>query len=276
MKEEQTDTFKEKRKVNFLALILIFLLIALATLFIFDRFRAQNQLKDLISERDSLVYKNSFLTSQYTTTNDSYNELLSKYNELLDSSLSQSGVLAEKVNELLELQELLLKQDSIVSSVNKLVQDALLGFDSDELKIEIKNGKLYITMQDKLLFASGKADVQEKGIEALKKLADVLNKNENINIEIEGHTDNVPINTIKYADNWDLSVARATSIARVLTGKYKVDSKRITASGRGEFFPLESNSTTEGKAKNRRTEIILSPDLEGLYKLISSDTIVTK
>ena len=168
------------------------------------------------------------------------------------------------------------KQDSIVSSVNKLVQDALLGFDSDELKIEIKNGKLYITMQDKLLFESGKADVQEKGVGALKKLAEVLNKNENINIEIEGHTDNVPINTDKYSDNWDLSVARATSIVRILTDKYEVESSRITASGRGENFPIEPNSTAEGKAKNRRTEIILTPDLEDLYKLISSETVITK
>lgn len=267
---------KTKKSRNILSILLLFILIILAALFVFDKFRSHNQMKDLVAERDSLVYKNSFLKSQYTTASDSYNELMAKYNELLDSSLSQSGILAEQTKELLELQKILSKQDSVVSAVNKLVQDALLGFDSDELKIEIKDGKLYITMQDKLLFESGKADVQEKGVDALKKLAEVLNKNEDINIEIEGHTDNVPINTEKYSDNWDLSVARATSIVRILTKKYKVDSKRITASGRGEYFPLESNSTDEGKAKNRRTEIILTPDLEELYKLLNTESLETK
>jgi len=276
MKEEQNVSTESTKKTNVLAIILLFVLLTLATLFIIDRFRTHNQLKDLTSEKDSIAYKNSFLLTQYSTSNDTYNELLAKYNTLLDSSLSQRGILDEKMGELIELQTLLNKQDSILTSINKLVADALTGFKSDELSIVMKNGKLYITMQDKLLFASGKADVQTKGIEALKKLAVVLNKNKEINIEIEGHTDNVPISTAKYADNWDLSCARAISIVRLLTDKYDVAEQRITASGRGEFFPIELNTTAEGKAKNRRTEIILSPDLSELYKVITSDTAVTK
>lgn len=276
MEQEQEVTTKSSKKTNILAIVLLLVLLTLSTLFLIDRFRVQNQLKDLTTQKDSLAYKNSFLASQFTTTNDSYNELLSKYNALLDSTLSQNGTLEEKTNELLELKKLLDKQDSMVAKINQLVQDALLGFDSDELTIEAKNGKLYVTMQDKLLFESGKDEVQKKGIKALKILAAVLNDNEDINIEIEGHTDNVPINTEKYEDNWDLSVARATSIVRILTDKYNVDSKRITASGRGEYYPVEKNDTDAGKTKNRRTEIILSPDLEELYKIVTTDKIVTK
>ena len=111
--------------------------------------------------------------------------------------------------------------------------------------------------------------VDPKGKDALKTLADVLNVNREIQVLIEGHTDSIAISG-KFADNWALSVARATSIVRVLSNDYKIDSKRITASGRGEFYPVQSNATAEGRAKNRRTEIILAPDLSELFKLINN------
>jgi chemotaxis protein MotB len=124
-------------------------------------------------------------------------------------------------------------------------------------------------MSDKLLFKSGSADVESKGKEALQKLAEVLNKNNEIGIAIEGHTDNVPIKTAIYKDNWDLSAARATNVVRLLTDEYNMDPHRLTAAGRGEFSPVADNSTMEGKAKNRRTEIVLSPKLDELLKAIS-------
>ena len=148
------------------------------------------------------------------------------------------------------------------------MRNALLGFNSDELSVEIKNGKVYVSMSDKLLFKSGSSTVEDKGKEALKLLADVLNKNTDIDILVEGHTDNVPIKTAVYKDNWDLSVARATSIVRILTLDHKIAPTRLTASGKGEYFPRADNDTAEGRAKNRRTEIILSPKLEEIMQLL--------
>ena len=124
-------------------------------------------------------------------------------------------------------------------------------------------------MSDKLMFQSGKADVQEKGKQALAVLADVLKKNKEFQILVEGHTDNVPIKTSVYKDNWDLSVARATSMVRLLQEEHGISAERLTASGRGEYDPKASNSTTAGKASNRRTEIILSPDLTEVMDYIN-------
>jgi len=270
MEETNTETQKNTRTGSIWAVILLILLLGLTALYLIDRYRTHKQLVELSYDKDTLKTVNLKLKEQYSATNNSYNELLSKYNSLLDTALLQSGVLDEKKKEMIKLQELLNKQDSIVSSINKVVQDALFGFRADELQIETKNGKLYITMLDKLLFASGSAEVQTKGVGALKKLAEVLNNNKDINIEIEGHTDIDPIKTDKYQDNWDLSVARATTIVRILTQDYSVDAKRITASGRAEFYPVAPNTNKDGKAKNRRTEIMLSPDLEELYNLIGT------
>jgi chemotaxis protein MotB len=111
------------------------------------------------------------------------------------------------------------------------------------------------------------------GKDALRLLSDVLDKNHDIDILVEGHTDNVPIKTNIYKDNWDLSVARATSIVRILTTEYKIAPTRVTASGRGEFFPKSENDTPEGRAKNRRTEIILSPKLDEIMKLLQTNEV---
>jgi len=132
----------------------------------------------------------------------------------------------------------------------------------------MKNGKVYVSMQESLLFPSGSAVVNQKGKDALAKLAGVLNTNPDINVEVEGHTDNKPIKTAQYPDNWALSVGRATAIARILINDYTVTPARITASGRGEYDPVADNSTDGGRAQNRRTEIILEPKLDDLMMLI--------
>jgi chemotaxis protein MotB len=168
-----------------------------------------------------------------------------------------------------DLENVIRRQDSIMSRLTNTVKDALLGFNADELTVNMRDGKVYVSMSDKLLFKSGSIDVESKGKTALEKLANVLNKNPDVSIAIEGHTDNVPIKTAVYADNWDLSAARATNVVRLLTTAYKMDPHRLTASGKGEFFPIADNSTTEGKAKNRLTEIVLSPKLDELMKAIS-------
>ncbi len=142
-----------------------------------------------------------------------------------------------------------------------------MGFDSDELSVEMRDGKVYVSMSDKLLFKSGSDAVEPKGVEAVKKIADVMNKNTDINMAVEGHTDSIPIKTNRFKDNWDLSVARATSVVRILTGD-GVDATRLTASGKGEFSPKADNSTKEGRATNRRTELVLSPKLNELLQLL--------
>ncbi len=167
-----------------------------------------------------------------------------------------------------DLQRRLDRQDSITKSINSALKNALVGFQSDEVSIETRDGKVYLSLSNKLLFKSGSVDIEEKGKGAIRILADVLKQNPDIDVLVEGHTDNVPIKTARFADNWDLSVARAITIVRLLTTNYSVPPRRLTAAGRGEFMPKASNDTAEGKALNRRTEIILTPNLEKILKLI--------
>ena len=147
-----------------------------------------------------------------------------------------------------------------------------MGFENDDLSVKIQNGKVYVSLEEKLLFKSGSTTVDPKGIDALKKLAHVLEQNNDINVTIEGHTDNVPFKSgSDIKDNWDLSVQRATSIIRIILEYSKVDPKQLTASGKGEFFPLVQNTTAALRAKNRRTEIILMPKLDELFKILESN-----
>jgi chemotaxis protein MotB len=169
---------------------------------------------------------------------------------------------------LAQLQALLDQQQAAAEALRKKIAEALKGFNSNELTVKMKNGKVYISMQESLLFPSGSAVVNPKGKEALSKVAGVLNTSTEININIEGHTDSIPIHTAKFADNWELSTARATSIAHVLIDEYHVTPAKLVASGRSEYDPIGPNSTPEGRGQNRRTEIILEPKLDELMKLM--------
>ncbi len=258
------------------------------------------RMKAVIAERDSLcttletrdneivaLKENiELLKGNIDSLNKSITDIEKKYNELSGAKLSEAEqfnlalkqktqeleekekLLAERERALNELRDVVARQDSITKRLNDVLRDALLGFKSDELSVEVKNGKVYVSMSDKLLFKSGSAAVETKGKEAIKVLAGVLDKNRDIDILIEGHTDNVPIKTAVYQDNWDLSVARATSIVRILTVDYKILPTRLTASGKGEFSPRAINETPEGRALNRRTEIILSPKLDEIMQLL--------
>ena len=190
----------------------------------------------------------------------------------METDLKASELALEQKNKrLIELEGILSRQDSVVKALKKKVSDALLGFEGKGLTVNTKNGKVYVQLDESLLFASGSWEVAAKGIEALKNLGGVLNSNQNINILVEGHTDNVPYKGVgQVKDNWDLSAVRATAIVKILVNS-NVDAKRLTAAGRGEFFPLESNETKEGKAKNRRTEIILTPKLDELFQIIENN-----
>ena len=176
--------------------------------------------------------------------------------------------LADQQRKLESLQSLLEQQKKNADALRQKMADALVKFNSNELSVSVKNGKVYVSLQENLLFPSGSATVNVKGKEALGKLAEVLNANQDITVNIEGHTDSIPIRT-RFEDNWALSTARASSIVRILTKDYQVDPVRVVASGHSQYDPVDANTTPEGRAKNRRTEIILSPKLDELYKLIN-------
>ncbi|MBC7553006.1 MAG: OmpA family protein [Taibaiella sp.] len=169
-----------------------------------------------------------------------------------------------------QLQTFIAQQQQATEGLRKKIADALTGFNSNELTIAMKNGRVYISMQENLLFPSGSAALNPKGKEALAKVANVLNSNTDININIEGHTDSIAIHNKTYADNWSLSTARATSIAHVLIDEYKVIPKRLVASGRSYYDPIAANETPAGRSLNRRTEIILEPKLDELMDLMNN------
>ncbi|HEX8357464.1 MAG TPA: OmpA family protein [Segetibacter sp.] len=185
-------------------------------------------------------------------------------------NMSQQQI-AEQQRRLEQLQALIDQQRKNTQELRSKITNALVGFNSNELTVSTKNGKVYVSLQENLLFPSASAVVNPKGKQALSKLAEVLNVNNEINVEIEGHTDSIPIRG-KFQDNWDLSVARSTAIVRILTDTYKVDPTRVTASGRSRWEPIDANTTAEGRAKNRRTEIILEPKLDQLMQLIQAET----
>lgn len=231
--------------------------------------------KALTAKYNSCTEKNNELKQQFAEMNAKYNELMSKSLSDADRFANALKIKAEELEarekRLAELQGIINKQDSLLNALNDAVKKALLAFKSDEITVEMKNGKVYVSMSDKLLFKSGSAAVEDKGLDAIKTLGEVLNKNPEIDVLIEGHTDNIPIKTARYEDNWALSADRALSIVRLLSNQHNVNPKRLEAAGRAEFYPKASNETSEGRAKNRRTEIILSPKLDELYKLIEKN-----
>lgn len=171
-----------------------------------------------------------------------------------------------------ELQTALKQKDDAVKQLRQKVMDALVGFNDKGLTVHEKNGKVYVSLEEKLLFKTGQWDVDPKGQQALAKLSDVLAQNPDINIMVEGHTDDVPMRgSGEVKDNWDLSVMRATAVTRILLKNKAIDPKRIIAAGRGEFFPIDDAKTPEARQKNRRTEIILTPRLDEIFKILETN-----
>jgi chemotaxis protein MotB len=190
-------------------------------------------------------------------------ELIRVENEKLSADLKKREIRVK------ELETILAKKDSAVNSLKNAVSKALLSFKESDLTINVKNGKVYVSLAEQLLFKSGSISVDPKGQNALKQLATVLKSQKDINVMVEGHTDDVPVSkSSEYMnDNWDLSVMRATAITRILTNN-GVDPKKITAAGKGENYPLETAKTAEARQKNRRTEIILTPKLDELFRIL--------
>lgn len=207
-----------------------------------------------------------------TTLNAEKRSLQSEYEmvqkDLKVLSTTSKLTIADQAARLRNLQGIIQSQKDVMNNLRNSIADALVKYKADELSVYIKDGNVYVSLEEKLLFKSGSAVVDPKGKEALKSLAQVLNGTPDVMVMIEGHTDNIPIKTSQYKDNWDLSTARATSIVRLLTNDYAFDSKRITLAGKSQFHPVQTNETLAGRAGNRRTEIILSPDMKELYKVL--------
>lgn len=196
----------------------------------------------------------------------------------IDKDLGQMKVELEKTRigllerelRVMELEGILARKDSAAALLKNKIATALLGFADQGLTVEHRDGKVYVSLEDRLLFASGSWVVDVKGKEALKKLAAVLETQPDVSILIEGHTDNVPYKgTTQVKDNWDLSVMRATSIVKILTVDTKLDPRQLTAAGRSEYSPLENGESAEARKKNRRTDIIIAPKLDELFKLLN-------
>ncbi|MGL5731731.1 MAG: OmpA family protein [Bacteroidales bacterium] len=246
------------------------------------RIEAQNKNESLSRElglSKSSVDRLSKLMTQLAADTTELGKQVRSYQAMLSKNMSQQekldamlqlkrSELDEREATINELQSMINAQNDRVMSLLQNVQDALLGFSNEELTVTQHNGKVYVAMSDKLLFQSGSARLDKRGIEALAKLAQVLNTQTDIDVYIEGHTDSKPINTVQFKDNWDLSVIRATSVVRILTKDYGVNPLQIVPSGRGEFSPVADNETADGRAKNRRTEIIMAPKLDKLFEIL--------
>jgi chemotaxis protein MotB len=244
-----------------------------------DLRNTSRQLANLEREHDQLAsnYKNLLNNSGKMNRDmaQQQQQLLSiqenlERTRLLNDSLSNS--LAEREKKVKELEQILANKDKAVQDLKNKISNALLNFKENDISVKIKNGKVYVSLAEQLLFGSGSVQIDSKGVAALQQLAKAIKDQKDINIMVEGHTDNVPISkkSTYMNDNWDLSVMRATSITRILT-KAGVSTEQITASGRSEYVPLASNDSPQNRQKNRRTEIIITPNLDELFKILGSN-----
>ena len=269
--------------------------------------KANADLEDLNKKLTQLKEDTTSLGIDYRTTsqkldvlNKEYEQLNSYYKNLLNNSgklnrdLSQqreqllaiqdsfektrrlsdslSNSLAEREKKVKELETILSNKDKAVQALKNRIANSLLDFKSSDLTVNVKNGKVYVSLAEQLLFGSGSIDVDKKGVTALQQLAKAIKDQKDLQIMVEGHTDNVPISTkSKYMqDNWDLSVMRATSITKILT-QAGVSPNQITAAGKGEYYPLAVNDSPQNKQKNRRTEIIIAPNLDEIFKILENN-----
>lgn len=262
--------------------------------------RLDEEVKKLKSESANLTGDLEAKSARLEELNKEYDQVNAYYKNLLNSSGKLNRDLAQQQEQLLsirdnlertrkmndslnsslvdrekkvkELETVLAAKDKAVNDLKNRISNALLNFKENDLTVNIKNGKVYVSLSEQLLFASGSIEVDSKGVTALQQLAKAVKDQRDINIAVEGHTDNVPISKKSQymQDNWDLSVMRATAITKILT-KAGVSPKQITASGRGEFVALAANDTPQNKQKNRRTEIIITPNLDELFKILESN-----
>ena len=238
--------------------------------------KAQKEYDELLRNFADVSTTNQSTINDLIGDRDKYKDELAQKERMLniqqDSLAKARAELLLKEQRINEMQTILAQKDAEVKALKDKVLNALKGFEGSGLNVYEKDGKLYVSMDDKLLFASGSWNLNETGLNAIKELAKVLENEPDITVLIEGHTDNVPYRgSGQIKDNWDLSVMRATSVVKALLQNGNIEPVRLSASGRSEYLPLDVANTTEARAKNRRTEIILTPNLDQLFQLIQGN-----
>lgn len=246
-----------------------------------EKYNALSDSYDLLASKNSreMAEKAKETKQLLEQLEEVQSDLFAKEDELSKLSLSLEAKeeelklaqenLESRSTRVVELESIINKKDSIVTALKKSIAKALIGLEGEGLTIEKRNGKVYVSLEEALLFASGKYEVNSGGVVALNKLANALAYQNDLKILVEGHTDSIPFNSRGLVkDNWDLSVMRATNVVKVLTQNPDLDPIQLTAAGRSEFMPIASNTSAEGRSVNRRIEIILSPNLDDLFKLL--------
>jgi chemotaxis protein MotB len=259
--------------------------------------KCESELDNIKFKFESMKNKYETLNKLYTVKENAYKKLQASYDALSQSSSQTLAYEAEKNKKLLQelekreqelakekaeldkrskkieqLQSLIDQKDAKLSQLKSSLSRALTGFANQGLKVEERNGKIYISMENKLLFDSGSWHIKQNGKNAIEKISNILSVNPDVEIMIEGHTDNVPYRgKTAIVDNWDLSVKRATSVVRQLMKNKHIDPKRLIAAGRSKYLPVADNATPEGRAKNRRIEVILTPKLDEIMNLLNND-----
>ncbi|HEY1112285.1 MAG TPA: flagellar motor protein MotB [Chitinophagaceae bacterium] len=246
--------------------------------------QVQNDLKACRSEQESEARDRAAMEAEIASLNKQLalvqNTSNTMVNQLKDLSVI-SGAQAESIKKSLEninskdiyiqgLQREMSRKDSLNMALVMNLKSALKDVNDEDIEIKVEKGVVFVSISDKLLFASGSWNVNPKAMEVLGKVALVLNSRPEIEFMVEGHTDNVPIKTGAIADNWDLSAKRATSVVRILQQQYNIDPRRMTAGARSEYAPLQPNETASGKAANRRTRIVILPQLDQFFKLLET------
>jgi len=223
---------------------------------------------DALEENSSAaIAENSRQNRQLLAELEEKEQALVKEQTRLDKLQRDLDARSRRVN---ELEELIAAKDAKMNALKNAISKALTNFEGKGLTVEQRDGKVYVSMENKLLFSSGSWAVNAEGRQAVKQLGQVLADNPDIAVLIEGHTDNVPYGgSGALNDNWDLSTKRATSIVQILKENNSIDPQNLTAAGRGEYAPVATNETAEGRAKNRRIEVILTPKLDEVTKLLN-------
>ena len=238
----------------------------------------QDDLSKLSADHDALRQQYAALDADHAKLGrelDQLRDMLDKGNaeasRMLQELQRNQSDLEERSQRVEELEAMLKAREEAIASIRRQVSDALLGFEDKGLTISTRDGKVYVSMEDKLLFRSGSYEIGRDGEKAVRDLAKVLAANPDINVMVEGHTDDVRYTPNAYLkDNLDLSAKRATTVVRLLLENKEIAPERIVAAGRGESLPIAEGKTAEARAKNRRTEIILTPKYDELMKLMET------
>lgn len=234
------------------------------------------------AEKNQLIQDTTRLCNDYAYSRQKYSELEERYRQLLNDGSAEAArmlrelesnqlTVQEQMRRVAELEAMLKSREEAIDAIRRKVTDALVGFNGKGLSISVRNGNVYVSMDDKLLFQSGSFQIDPNGARAVKDLGAVLGQNRDINVMVEGHTDDVPYRPNgNLQDNLDLSAKRATTVVRLLLENKQIEPGRIISAGRGESLPVDAAKTPEARAKNRRTEIILTPKLDELMQLMES------